>query len=280
MIYLLYLDESGTPELKGGTAHFVFTGLAIPSDSWADYDHRIQLLKQKHHLNLTEIHSAWMMRRYQEQERIPDFSKLDFESRKRLAVEIRKANLLMAAATKTGKQLRELQKNYRYTAPYLHLSLPERLAFLQAVADEISTWTEARIFGEAINKKIYTMEPHRPLYEDAFSQVITRFETFLQNRGAHLNQKLLGMIIQDNNPTMEKRLTQMMREFFRKGTYWRSIDRIIETPLFVNSSLTEMIQLADLCGYALRRYFDNQRGGSFSKNLPKDRSGEGKSGWP
>ena len=37
----------------------------------------------------------------------------------------------------------------------------------------------------------------------------------------------------------------------------RKIQNIIETPLFVDSSLTSMIQMADLCGYALRRYLEN-----------------------
>jgi hypothetical protein len=32
----------------------------------------------------------------------------------------------------------------------------------------------------------------------------------------------------------------------------------VETPLFVNSQLTSMVQLDDLCGYALRRYLENK----------------------
>ena len=31
----------------------------------------------------------------------------------------------------------------------------------------------------------------------------------------------------------------------------------METPLFVGSDLTRMVQIADLCGYALRRYVEN-----------------------
>lgn len=32
---------------------------------------------------------------------------------------------------------------------------------------------------------------------------------------------------------------------------------IIETPLYVNSELTGMVQIADLCSFALRRFFEN-----------------------
>jgi Protein of unknown function (DUF3800) len=48
-----------------------------------------------------------------------------------------------------------------------------------------------------------------------------------------------------------------MKKFHQSGTLWTSIENIIETPLFVDSSLTSMIQLADLCSYALRRYCEN-----------------------
>ena len=48
-----------------------------------------------------------------------------------------------------------------------------------------------------------------------------------------------------------------MRDFHRKGTLWTNVERIIETPLFVDSQLTSMVQIADLCAYALRRFLEN-----------------------
>ena len=45
-----------------------------------------------------------------------------------------------------------------------------------------------------------------------------------------------------------------MKEFRKVGTLWTKISNILETPLFVNSELTSMIQVADLCCYFLRRY--------------------------
>jgi len=49
-----------------------------------------------------------------------------------------------------------------------------------------------------------------------------------------------------------------MKEFHRKGTLWTKVQNIIETPLFVDSELTCLVQVADLCSYALRRYLENQ----------------------
>lgn len=48
-----------------------------------------------------------------------------------------------------------------------------------------------------------------------------------------------------------------MQRFHRRGTFWTRVANIIETPLFVDSSLTSMVQIADLCCFALRRYAEN-----------------------
>ncbi len=48
-----------------------------------------------------------------------------------------------------------------------------------------------------------------------------------------------------------------MKKFHVSGTLWTSLENIIETPLFVDSQLTSMVQVADLCAYALRRYLEN-----------------------
>ena len=48
-----------------------------------------------------------------------------------------------------------------------------------------------------------------------------------------------------------------MKRFHQQGTLWTNVTRIIETPLFVDSELTGMVQIADLCSYSLRRYLEN-----------------------
>jgi hypothetical protein len=44
-----------------------------------------------------------------------------------------------------------------------------------------------------------------------------------------------GAEIHDNNQTVEKKLTDLMKPFHQKGTLFTRIDHIIETPLFVDS---------------------------------------------
>ncbi len=49
-----------------------------------------------------------------------------------------------------------------------------------------------------------------------------------------------------------------MKSFHKGGTLWTKVQNIIETPLFVDSELTSMVQLADVCAYSLRRYLEKK----------------------
>ena len=40
------------------------------------------------------------------------------------------------------------------------------------------------------------------------------------------------------------------------------------TPLFLDSELTSMVQLADLCAYAIRRFCDNNEADLFDRIMP------------
>lgn len=117
--------------------------------------------------------------------------------------------------------------------------------------------------------------PYTP-FEFAFRELVQRYEYFLRHRGAAIGQSLIGLIVQDNNDTMARRLTGMMRRFHAEGTRWTHIDHIIETPLFVDSHLTSMVQMADLCGYATRRFFENSERDLFDRIYPRfDRTNHG-----
>ena len=142
---------------------------------------------------------------------------------------------------------------------YLHLTHDERMELIKQLSDCLGGWADARLFAQAVDKHhLQTLPPQTlPPYEYAFTELVQRFEYFLVNRGWAINQDLRGIVIQDNNETVAKKLTEMMHRFHRQGTRWTSIQQIVETPFFVDSQLTSMVQMADLCGYAIRRYFEN-----------------------
>lgn len=258
VMYICYLDESGTADLSGNTEHFVLVGLAIPASTWKAKDSQIATIKGKFGLDESEIHAAWMARDYPEQRSVPGFEALDHSARRKGVLGVRALNVARAGR-RAGS---ELLKNYRKTEPYVHLARRERKACLAELAEVVGGWTDAKLFADACWKR------HVPAGTDnfafAFEQVVTRFHTYLVNTGDSL-----GILVQDNNQTVAKRLTGAMRVYHAKGTFFSKIKRIVETPLFVDSELTSIVQLADLCAYATRRFFDNDERELFDRVLPR-----------
>lgn len=275
-MYICYLDESGTDQLGSGTSHFVYLGLAIPAVTWKAKDRQISTVLAKYGLQEAEIHAGWIARRYIEQERVPDFEKLDHAARRAAVETERQKWLIKTAALKSKPILDNLKKNLRKTAAYVHLTVAERTKLLRELADLVGGWRDARLFCEACDKVSYGgKQPAIPLYEEAFTQLVSRFQAFLMHKGTRDNTDLFGLLVHDNNETVSRRLTEMMRRFHEAGTLWRNIDRIVETPLFVDSQITAMVQLADLCAYATRRFFENHETDLFDRFHPRfDRTGK------
>ena len=79
---LCYLDESGTSSVPGNTSHFVLAGLSIPVEFWKTCDQDISKLKKNWKFEDYEIHTAWILRKYIEQHKIPNFEKLPYNKRR------------------------------------------------------------------------------------------------------------------------------------------------------------------------------------------------------
>jgi hypothetical protein len=253
-----YIDESGTPEVPGNTSHFVLAGLSVPIWQWRNADRQINGVLTEYGLAGKEIHTAWLLRPYLEQTRISDFESLGWAAR-RSAVQ-RERNAYLLAVQKAGKNqtYKQARKNYRHTADYTHLTLSDRKALLRDVANCVSNWGFARLFAECVDKVHFdSSKTGRTVGEQALEQIVSRFEQYLKRTDPEHGQRNFGLLVHDNNPTVAHKHTDLMRRFHARGTLWTSIERIIETPLFVDSALTSMVQIADLCSYALRRYIEN-----------------------
>jgi len=255
-MYLCYIDESGTSDLPGTSSHFVLAGLAIPIHEWRSCERIVTGIKKKYELASVEIHTAWILRKYLEQKKIKDFEKLNSQQRIQEITRYRRTELYRLQ--KSNPNLYKMtRKNYLQTEAYIHLTYEQRRAFLEEIAEAISRWTFARLFAESIDKTHYnTARTAKTIDEQAFEQIVTRFEKYLSNM-SNRRKKYYGLLIHDNNQTIAKKHTDRMKYFHQVGTLWTEIDNIIETPLFVDSKLTSTVQLADLCAYAIRRYLEN-----------------------
>ena len=251
-MHLCYIDESGTPDISGNTSHYVLAGVSIPDQYWKSHDRQVDGIKAKYGLGEAEIHVAWMMRPYVEQQLIPGFSAMSYAERRSNVRSARTAELLRLQRVNL-KQHKQTRKNYKNTEAYIHLTQQERHRVIKELAECISRWGVVRLFAECIDKVYFDpTRAGRTVDAQAFEQIVSRFEQYLQN--IHSDY---GLLIHDNNPTVAKRHTEMMKSFLRSGTLWTQVQHIIETPMFVDSQLTSMVQLADLCAYALRRYLEN-----------------------
>lgn len=269
-MYLCYLDESGTPEIGAQTSHFVLVGLAIPAASWQANDRQIDAIKDRHGLKEAEIHTGYMARRYPEQDRVPGFAALSRDDRRLATSREREKELIRTAALKRGDRLKALKTLYRKNADYQHLTLSERQSALRELAGEIGAWTDARLFCVAMDKRTLTTRPAaEEVFRTAFGRLRVLFQNFLVAVESAAPGKGMGMLIEDNNETVAKKITSFMRRLHESGD--TSVERgmLIETPLFVDSSLTSMVQMADLCAYAIRRSFENGEVELFNSIAPR-----------
>ncbi|MGH7271261.1 MAG: DUF3800 domain-containing protein [Polyangiaceae bacterium] len=251
-MHICYLDESGSPSRNGGeTSHFVMLGLAIPASTWRVKDAQISAILNAHNL-FGELHTAWLVRTYPEQERIAKFETLSPTDRQAAVLRERKADLAKASM-RGPKAVQTLARNYKKTNAFIHLTQRERMDVVCAVADLIGTWGDAVLFAEAQDKDAHsntTADSH--IVEIGFEQVASRYHHYLERGNVDA-----GILVQDKNETSERNLTRLARRFHKQGNAWASFARLVETPLFVDSELTAMVQLADLCSYATRRFFEN-----------------------
>ncbi|BCG72428.1 hypothetical protein MesoLj113a_35860 [Mesorhizobium sp. 113-1-2] len=267
-MYICYIDESGTSDVPGTSSHFVLAGLSIPIEHWRDADREISQVLSKYGLEHAELHTAWMARKYLEQSKIAGFEGMDWASRRAAVQKERTRHLLALQKTQKAKTYRQAKKSYRHSEAYIHLTYDERLATLSAVADAIGSWESARLFAECIDKTHFDpVRTGRAVDEQALEQVVSRYQQFLSSteKSETAAGKPLGLLVHDNNENVAKKHTELMRHFHSKGTLWTTIDNIIETPLFVDSSLTRMVQIADLCSYSLRRFVENGEADLFKR---------------
>ena len=273
-MYICYIDESGTSSVPGNTSHFVVAGLTIPIWHWRAADREASALARRYDLGDAEFHTAWLLRPYLEQRRIPGFEGMSRDARRAAVERARNTHLLQLQQQQRKKAYQQARKNFEHTKKYTHLTHAERVDVIQKFADLLGGWGFARLFAECINKLHFDQRwTGRTIDEQAFEQIVSRFEQYLA-RTETGGLKNYGLLVHDNNQTVALKHTDLMRKFHAGGTLWTRVDRIIETPLFVDSKLTSMVQAADLCAYAFRRFVENGETDLYKRIAPRaDRVG-------
>lgn len=207
-MHICYIDESGNPEIPGNSTHFVLAGLCVPIEHWKDCDNQIQAIKQRYSLEDAEIHTAWLLRGYPEEQKIPNFASLSHSQRRIETARAKNATLQRLKHSKP-KAYNQAKKNFRKREAYVHLTRAERRNFVREVAQCVAGWRFARLFAECVDKLYFDPSLHPyGVGEFAFDQVVSRFEIFLNITGT--SQQNPGLLIHDNNQTVAKEHTQLI----------------------------------------------------------------------
>lgn len=245
-VYVLYLDESGVPERAGQTSHYAMAGIAIPARTWTKKRDQLGRLRDRFGLaSNAEIHVAWLLRPYPEQLAVADFDTLPWDARRKGVEIVRRAKLRAMP-----ERVRRTQAaTYRKTAPYVHLTSRERSELAAAVCDLAASWTDAVLFGEVADKSVRT--PFKA-DESAYEQVITRFDAWLQRVHGE------GVVAYDHSDSVIQRFLDLTERFQEVGGVWRRVRFIPGHPFFVDSKTSDMVQIADVIAYGLRRYAEKR----------------------
>lgn len=121
---------------------------------------------------------------------------------------------------------------------------------LQLISDSHSS---NRVFVCVLNKSL--VYPHNPI-EFAFEQLSSRFDYSLIRLHKN-NDPQRGIIIFDKS-TYESTIQNLATDFRTIGHTWGVIRNLAEVPLFLDSSASRLIQLADIIAYAAYKSYEMQ----------------------
>jgi hypothetical protein len=139
----------------------------------------------------------------------------------------------------------------RRTAPWRGMSIDEARGVIKSVLNIVRDSNAAvRTFACAVHKDSFR---NSDAMETAFEDLCKRFDLFLDRR-RNEGDRQKGLLILDES-AHETALRKMARNFRTLGTQWGDIRHLAETPLFVDSRASRLVQLADHVAYAtFRRY--------------------------
>lgn len=139
----------------------------------------------------------------------------------------------------------------RRMPPWREMSRGEAQGVIKAVLGVLRrSYDSARAFACAVHKASY---PDKDPMELAFEDLCSRFDIYLRRLGSE-GDRQCGLLILDES-AHETTLQRMARDFRTFGTQWGVLRNLADTPLFVDSRASRVVQLADHVAYAVfRRY--------------------------
>ncbi len=133
--------------------------------------------------------------------------------------------------------------------PYDDWSYKRRRMLLDAVYQVIAQ-SRATLFAIALEKE--STSP--TFYEDAFEQIVSKFDRMLQRRNQESKEHQRGLVVIANSK-YQTNITDRARRVWSDGHRWGKLQAIADIPYFAPAANTRLLQLADFAANAVfRRY--------------------------
>ncbi|MBN8523763.1 MAG: DUF3800 domain-containing protein [Planctomycetes bacterium] len=254
-MHLLYLDASGTVELQDSSTHYVLAGIAIHESWWKAVTEATSqfVSRYRHGARPFELHAKELLDNIPEQRHIAGFGGMTYDQRRSAVEAMRTATL---AAT-PGKDKPDLRKRYNRTTNVLHLTVAERTQCYEEALRLIASFTDVCLFCYAIDKKhVFQSHGMKDISEEAFMQVVSRFDYLVARRNAGRRQPESSMLVIDRDDAKEDLLKRLAERYRTEGHPFGKVEHVIEHPFFANSHESLGIQMADMVSHAVRRYLE------------------------
>ncbi len=137
------------------------------------------------------------------------------------------------------------------------MSRTTREQLVDAVLDVVDTHN-LTLFMMAIDKIRHVAQYAMPRAPEflTYEFMIERFDYFLDQR-----DDKVGLVVADDAKGQEETIRQAHARYRSGGTGWQTINHVVETPFFVPSHYSCMLQIADVaawwCGRSLRTHGRN-----------------------
>ena len=141
-----------------------------------------------------------------------------------------------------------------------------REQLLNALYQAMSTAKFPNLVAFATAMHVSVAQSPDQVLHDTFQDICQRFNTFLV-REFKSGRPTKGLLIIDR--AHAERYRQLIADFQREGTEYGYLGNIVDIPYFARRHDTRMIQLADLCAYAVFRYYEHADTYCFDKVLPR-----------
>lgn len=138
----------------------------------------------------------------------------------------------------------------RHAKPPFDALSHERRAELIDATYQVIADSRATLFAIVIEKK----SAGETVYEDAFEQIVSKFDRMLRRPGATRTPNEHGLVVIADSP-YQTTITDRARRVWADGHRWGRLGAIADIPYFAPASNTRLLQLADFATNAVfRRY--------------------------